>query len=651
MLRTGHAEDGQWRSWRTPYIIAFQRAATDYRVQRCVFCCASQVGKTQALFNFVGAKLDDAPAPIIYFAPTETVIADLLSPEFKDMVRSAPGLFGKLQKGQADKVMHMRFNGMSFRFGWAGSPNLLASAFAKFVVVDEVDKMDPRGGGHGNPIDQAEARTGTFPDSCVLITSTPSLGTVDTFRHEKTGLVHWKKSEAGADGRPLVQSPVWREWEAGTRHEWAIPCPACHEYFISRADLLKWPETQNITVVSKGAAVACIHCGALSGESWRAWKNARGVYVAPGQRPEKYAADMGSVADGGAISLIDHTRGGASWRVPFASYSMPADFHSQASFWVSGLCSFSAKKTYAFLARKLFAAQKSGSSDDLQAVLNLDFGELFAESGDRPAWESVRECILGGWRQDYVPGMATPVGAYLLGELPPGGAGTVLTAGVDVQHRFLAVTVRLWGPGWGSWLIDRFEIRGQDAEGVPVDTLRREPWDELARLRERLYGDIRVCAIGVDSGDGKRAEEVGDFCRRHQGWAHAMKGRSPVRRPLSPSEPDYTARGKKQARGLVVWTHDTHGGKRWVHQRVQWDRDSAPDGAWWLPIDVDENYCRQIVGKSPFRSASGREIWRSHGRAEYLDCEVLSRWAAIIHLDGRPIPSTGDRPQRRRGWR
>ena len=652
VLAAGHAEAGAWRSSRNPYIIAFQRAAKDWRVQRCTFVCASQVGKTQAVFNFAGSQLDDDPAPVIYFAPTETVIADLLSPEFKQMVRSAPGLMAKLHHGNADKVMHMKFSGVSFRFGWAGSPNLLASAFAKWVIVDEVDKMDPKGGGHGNPIDQAEARTGTFADSCVLITSTPSGGAVDTCTDERSGLVHWRKSEIGADGKALVASPVWREWEAGTRHEWAVPCPDCGEYSVTRADLLKWPEGLGHRETCDRAGVACVHCGSIAGEKWRAWKNARGVYVAPGQRPETYRDDMGTVDDGGTITLTDHTRDGAEDAVPFAGYAMPAEFHTRASFWASGACSFSSKKTYPFLAGKLIGAYKSRDPEKLRAVLNLDFGELYAEGGDRPAWETVRECILGGWDRDWTPGMPAPTGSYLLGELPPGQCGTVLTAGVDVQHKFLAVTVRLWGPAWTSWLVDRYELRGQDAEGNPVDTMRPEAWGMLDDALKQDYGGASVCSVAVDSGDGRRSDQVHDFCRRRQGFAHAMKGRHPVSRPLAPSKPDYTRKGKPDPRGLVVWTHDTHGGKQWIHDRVQWDRTSAPDGAWWLPCDIDEEYCRQIVGKSPFRTAAGRTAWRLHGRAEYLDCEVLSRWAVVIYLNGAQIPAPGaQRSPRRRGWR
>jgi phage terminase large subunit GpA-like protein len=191
------------------------QAGADFRFRRVVLVMGSQLGKTEALLNLIGWRLDDDPCPILYVSPTQRQAESISRDRLGKMIRSTPSLWSKLAKGQADKISEKWISGVRLGFAWAGSATELASHPAGMVLVDERDRMDATTAGEGDPVSLAEARTATFPDGKVIVCSTPTL--------------------EGA-------SPIWSLWEEGTRHRWAWPCPHCAEYFVPTLELLRWPE-------------------------------------------------------------------------------------------------------------------------------------------------------------------------------------------------------------------------------------------------------------------------------------------------------------------------------------------------------------------------------------------------------------------------
>jgi phage terminase large subunit GpA-like protein len=55
----------------TPYVIDFERAFSDPRYRRVILVTAAQSGKTDAVLDVIGERLDNHPAPIIYVAPSK----------------------------------------------------------------------------------------------------------------------------------------------------------------------------------------------------------------------------------------------------------------------------------------------------------------------------------------------------------------------------------------------------------------------------------------------------------------------------------------------------------------------------------------------------------------------------------------------------
>lgn len=599
MLPPGSAEPGPWRSSRAPYTIAPARAAVDPRFPHVFLVMMSQGGKTAGTLNVIGARLDDDPAPILYIGPTRNNVTNVVWPKIDEMLRHSPSLWLKTAHGKRYTKTRMVVSGVSLRLAWAGSPTEMAADAACIVIVDELDRMPRDIKGEGNVVELADARHSSYPDGKTVVISTPTDGNVDTEVDKRTGLEHWKVAEVDQ-----VPSPVWVLWQEGTRHEWAWPCPDCREFFIPRFHMLVWPDGATPAEARRDARLACPHCGSAIETKHRDWMNSRGVYVAPGQRPLP-CADTDTVAwiaDYTGDEAPELRRGGAGvHQVEFGDFAVPARAASDdASFWVSGLANFSAKKTFGALAATWLRAVRTGEPEKVKGVLNTQFGELFRFGGDAPAWEAV----------------AARKAAYSMGETPEGV--NVLTSGVDVQKDRLIYTVRGWGRDFESWLTEEGEIWG------PTD--KPEVWSSLGLLLDRRWGGLAIARMLVDS--GYRADEVYAFARTHGPRALACKGHDHLERPFYAALIDVNVQGRRIKNGLQLWHFDSDVAKAWVHGRIEWPDDQP--GAWHLPGDISEDYCRQIVAEERVRKASGRVTWVRRGANHFLDCEAMARVAAQI---------------------
>ncbi len=539
-----------------------------------VACMGSQMGKSASLANIMGHRLDDDPAPMLYFAPTRNMCEKLWEPAFKAMVDASESLSPKLRRGKAESKTLKVIAGVKVRFGWTGSASEVAGEPACKVFVDERDRMDSVPG-EGDPVELGKARHKTYPDGQVIVTSTPLLGSVTT-EVLPSGLEHWCVS-TDEDENP-VQSPTWQLWQEGTRYEWAVPCPDCHEYFIPRMRLHVWPDEGTPAQASAQSRLACPHCGVLIEQNSRNAMNARGRYVAPGQE----------ITQDGEIS------------------GDPPDSNT-ASYWVSGLCS--PWNSWQELAEQYITAEQSGDPDRLQSVVNTGYGELFSVSGDAPAEDEVTSL-----RADYQ-----------MGDLPI--AASAITLAVDVGKHGLHYVVRAWGEGLESWGLEHGEILGEtDGSSDP------NPWEALATFRNKVYGEnpqipgsglpIRRCFVDVQY----NSDHVYSFCRRFPGWAYPARGKLPMDKPLHCTTVDVTQAGKSKRGGLSIWNVSSDFFKRWVHERF--GRDETKPGAWHIASDYTDEFCKHMVSESRTVSRSGKVSWVKTGPNHYFDCEYLSVGAA-----------------------
>ena len=256
VLPAGSAEPGPWRSSRVPYLIPIMQVGVAPNYRRVVVVCGAQMGKTEFLLNMIGHRLDDDPAPVIFVGASQRQVESISTSRVSKMIRLTATLDAKLDKRKgSNKVSEKTISGQRLGFAWAGSAIELSSHPAALVLIDERDRMDADVGGEGDPVALAEARTATYPDGKIIVTSTPTL--------------------EGA-------SPIWSLFEGGTQHVWQWPCPDCQTYFAPSFDLLKWPEKSTPAQAKREARLTCPNCGSSIEDNHRARMNAAGRFEITG---------------------------------------------------------------------------------------------------------------------------------------------------------------------------------------------------------------------------------------------------------------------------------------------------------------------------------------------------------------------------------
>lgn len=580
-----------------PYMKPVAWAFAQPQFRRVTFVMGTQMGKSVTMENVVGHRIDEDPTPVLYVTPTKPLITSTVEPKFMDMFRECAALWRKYDKRRSTQFTKW-IGGTKFRFAWAGSPTELAADSAGLILVDEVDRIVNTG--EGDTTEIIEARGDAYVDSKVGYTATPLRGRVTKRKHPDTGLEHWQVGKKGA-----VTSKVWRLWQSGTRHEWAIPCPSCLDYFIPHMDLLRWPgygtrDECTPDVAEREARLVCSCCGDEIEDKYRPWMNARGVAVAPGQSVTRAQRKGDQVLPGEVIGTAE-TEGSSHY-----------------SLWVSGLVSFAAKKSYGFLAKKLLEAQRSGDPATLMGVTNTGFGQLFAEVGDVPTWEEIRSMR---W-------------AYASGELVLPDPRQIFCT-IDVQKNRLEYTVRAWFTGMGSQLLEEGELWGNTDEDAV--------WDDLSELIDQEYGGHPINETGIDI--GYRDDQVFAFINAHKGRAIALRGRDRLDKPFKKYLVEVDKKGKTRKRGDAYWAFDSPLAKRWVHSRISRAQSGEADrypGWWLIPTDVTDDYCKQIVGEE-WSEETG--TYKQVGENHKLDCEAMQYIMALrakLHRRKRGALTMGD---------
>jgi len=581
ILPAGSPEPGAYRASRTPYAVPVLEALRRY--ERVALITGSQMTKTTLVLILMGYTLDFDPAPVLYVGPTQSMINGMIEPRVDRMLKSIPSLAERTDRSRRSQKLRKSVAGVTLRLAWAGSATELSSDPAKLVIVDELDRMKDIPG-EGSPLQLADARRMNYADGQLMVTSTPTEGNVEAEMHSETGIEHWKPGDPEKD----ILSPIWRLWQTGTRHEWAVPCPHCSKYFVPRFSRLWIPPLalDQATSLHKAERIAkresrlqCPSCDAYIEERHKRAMNAAGRFLAPGQQ----------VIDGEVVGD-------------------PPQAES-ATFWASGL--MSPWRSFGERAAKWVLAYRGGDESALRTVMNTDFGECFAFKTEAPPARVVMECR----------------GAYTRGQLPEGAKA--LLCGVDVQKQRLVYAVRAFGYQMESWLIDWGDIEGRtDEPGV---------WRELAEILGREYGlvegqprsGLRIRRMGIDSGyrpgDKWRRPDnaIYDFCLHHN-RAVPTKGRDVALKPVTPSLIDVNWRGKVLKHGLTLWHLDTDYFKSYVQRVIQQERDQRLS-RFWVPQDIDEDYCQQLTSETRVPKPSGRAVWiKVRAENHYFDCEVIN---------------------------
>ena len=145
----------------TPYKIDVARAAASGRYRRVVDVSGSQMGKTDAILDVIGHRLDQKPAPILYVGPTKQFVTEQFEPRVLALLDEAPSLRSKVARGKKMTKTRKIVAGVPLRLAHGGSSSALKSDPAALAIVDEVDELVANVKGQGDPVGLVEARGDT----------------------------------------------------------------------------------------------------------------------------------------------------------------------------------------------------------------------------------------------------------------------------------------------------------------------------------------------------------------------------------------------------------------------------------------------------------------------------------------------------------
>ena len=193
------------------------------------------------------------------------------------------------------------------------------------------------------------------------------------------------------------------------------------------------------------------------------------------------------------------------------------------------------------LAREFMAVHKNPNL--LKTFVNQVLGEVWQEKGEAPEWERLYH------RRETSMEIGTP----------PAWAG-LLVGAVDTQRAAdgrLELDIWAFGSGRRRALVEHIEIEGSTSE--------KATWEKLDKAIGRQWRSadgrmMKLARVGIDSGDGKATMQVYAWCRRHPGFAMALKGRQALAamQPVAgPTWVDLTIGGRKIKKGVRLWTVGT----------------------------------------------------------------------------------------------
>ncbi len=360
-----------------------------------------------------------------------------------------------------------------------------------------------------------------------------------------------------------------------------------------------------------------VHCPACGHAQPLVWGNLRWDQ-SRGHHPAWASYECAECGHGIAQRLKTSLLAGGLWVPEAPEIQHVRGYHVTALLAAEGL-----GPSWVDLARGFLAAK--GDPATLKTFVNTNLGETWEDrAGKLDTNQLVRRM------EDY-PWRTLPEGCV------------AVTAGIDTQDDWLAVTLLGWGPPGAPdtpprlWVLDYTEIR------IPGKTTAQpEPWDELETylnlpLPHPSGAQIAIAAAGIDS-RGHRAQEVRAFVARPglRLPVYSLQGStSRLGRPIAqtPSDPDRSRRGRITRHAYGLWNVGTELCKHWIYGRLAADSDLPPDQRVihfpsGLPIDFFDGLLSEVF--DPEKNRFIQKLGARYKRNEPLDTFVYA-WAIAHH--------------------
>jgi phage terminase large subunit GpA-like protein len=230
------AEPGQWSTARAPYLKGIMDAFTDPYVDEITVMAASQVGKTESMYNMLAFLIDQDPGPTLMVLPRADDAKSVSYNRIRPMIECSPALARHIPKNSDDLTrFEYHFERMILYFAGSNSPADLASRPIRYLFLDEVDKYPKFSGMEEDPIKLASERQKTFWNKKTVKVSTPTT----------------------RDGY------IFREYEKSDQRRFYVPCPYCGKKQVLVFGQVKWPKEESSPERIKNDRLAwyeCMHC-------------------------------------------------------------------------------------------------------------------------------------------------------------------------------------------------------------------------------------------------------------------------------------------------------------------------------------------------------------------------------------------------------
>jgi phage terminase large subunit GpA-like protein len=105
----------------TPYVVEPERAAASGLWRRVVLVFGAQTGKSEAMLDVAGQRLDQRPGPILYVGPNKQFLTEQFEPRVMALLDEAPSLMDKVAASACQDAEGGR--GRSLPFGALGIGN------------------------------------------------------------------------------------------------------------------------------------------------------------------------------------------------------------------------------------------------------------------------------------------------------------------------------------------------------------------------------------------------------------------------------------------------------------------------------------------------------------------------------------------------
>ncbi|HUX17029.1 MAG TPA: terminase gpA endonuclease subunit [Phycisphaerae bacterium] len=613
------AQPGRFELSDHAYLAEIIDAVDDPDVREIVFVAVPQTGKTTLLEALILSQGEVDAAPMMFATSTEDDCKEKRALIY-ELAEASPAIRDRVPPKQLRNDRAIDLVTCLVHLAWSGSSQRLSGKPCKKVLCSEVDRWE-------RTVDLAVQRTKAFLAS----------------------------STAVFEGSPVgTKSTLWGLYLASDRRKFKVPCPHCGHFqelrFFPHRDgpyrgcggvvgiKVEEGPNQDVRYLSpeEGRKAAYYLCekGCRIDEDDRREMVRRGIWVPEGCHVEietkKKRTGSQDKGDKKARnprhpvipSTTSHVKVAGKPTYPGrrrgyqlnALYSPATTFGDAAETWL----------------------RKRDELGGLEAFWNDFLGMPFRPRGKTPRWEELGRRLAGATPRGHVPPWA-----YFL------------TGAADVQEDRVYWTVRAWGDGCTSALVDVGVLKkpagdeGEEFGGdlAQLDALFTRRWPVMGGKNPLGFDALAVCRFGIDS--GYRPNEVYAFVRRYPGERIVAVAGDPAIMPgllYRKRQLERNVRtGKFYPEGTFRWAIDTSSYKSELQARWAMDRRGA--GVWWLPSDMlgtpgGEDFLRQITNQREVSEVkNGRKRTRFEPISEqtgdhYLDTSVYER-ALADQVTGR----------------